>query len=110
MIKNILEYFEKTVEKYGNKVAVIDGERQITFNELAKQAQVVGTAINEISSEQVNLPIGIFLPKSIESIVADIGTLYSGNAFMNLDVKTPMPRISIILNAFGYPAREGLDT
>lgn len=98
MIKNILEYFEKTVEEHGDKVAVIDGERQITFNELAKQAQAVGTAINEISSGQVNSPIGIFLPKSIESIVADIGILYSGNAFMNLDVKTPMPRISIILN------------
>ena len=54
MIKNILEYFEKTVVKHNEKVAVVDGERQITFKELAKQAQAVGTAINEISSRQVN--------------------------------------------------------
>lgn len=39
----------------------------------------------------------MFLPKSIESIIADIGIVYSGNAYMNLDIKTPLERISNIL-------------
>ena len=97
MIKNILEYFEKTVEKHGNKVAVIDGERKITFNELANNAWAVGTAIYKTSNAQIKQPVAVFLPKSIECITADIGIVYCGNAYMNLDVKTPMQRIGNII-------------
>ena len=50
MIKNILEYFEKTVEKHSGKVAVIDGERQITFYELASNAWAAGNAIYKKSN------------------------------------------------------------
>ena len=80
MIKNILEYFEKTLEKHGNKVAVIDGERQITFNALASNAWSVGTAIYKKSNAQIKQSVAVFLPKSIECITADIGVIYSGNA------------------------------
>lgn len=97
MIKNILEYFEKTVEQYGHKVAVIDGERQITFNALASSAWAVGTAVYKKSNAQIKQPVAVFLPKSIECIAADIGIVYSGNAYMNLDVKTPMQRIGNII-------------
>lgn len=97
MIKNILEYFEKTVEKHGDKIAVIDGERQITFNALASNAWSVGTAIYKKSNAQIKQPVAVLLPKSIECITADIGVVYSGNAYMNLDVKTPMQRIGNII-------------
>lgn len=97
MIKNILEYFERTVEKHGNKVAVIDGERQITFYELASNAWAAGNAIYKKSNGKIKQPVAVFLPKSIECITADIGIIYSGNAYMNLDVKTPMQRIGNII-------------
>lgn len=97
MIKNILEYFEKTVEKHGNKIAVIDGERQITFYELGSKAWAAGNAIYKKSYGHIKQPVAVFLPKSIECIIADIGIIYSGNAYMNLDVKTPMQRIGNII-------------
>lgn len=97
MIKNILEYFEKTVEKHNEKVAVVDGECRITFAELAHNAWAVGTAILQKSNGQIKQPIAVFLPKSVECITADIGIIYSGNAYMNLDVKTPMQRIGNII-------------
>lgn len=97
VIKNILEYLETTLEKHGDKVAVIDGERQITFNALASNAWSVGTAIYKKSNAQIKQPVAVFLPKSIECVTADIGIVYSGNAYMNLDVKTPMQRIGNII-------------
>lgn len=97
MIKNILEYFEKTVVKHNEKVAVVDGERRVTFAELAHNAWAVGTAILQKSNGQIKQPIAVFLPKSVECITADIGIIYSGNAYMNLDVKTPMQRIGNII-------------
>lgn len=97
MIKNILEYFEKTIEQHSDKIAVIDGERQITFKDLAQNAWSVGTAIYKKSHGQIKQPVAVFLPKSIECITADIGIVYSGKAYMNLDVKTPMQRIGNII-------------
>lgn len=97
MIKNILEYFEKTVVKHNEKVAVVDGERRVTFAELAHNAWAVGAAILQKSNGQIKQPIAVFLPKSVECITADIGIIYSGNAYMNLDVKTPMQRIGNII-------------
>jgi amino acid adenylation domain-containing protein len=38
------------------------------------------------------------LPKSIEAIVADIAVSYSGNIYMNLDIKTPVERIKNIIS------------
>lgn len=97
MIKNILEYFEKTIEKHSDKIAVIDGERQIIFKQLAQDGWATGTAIFQKIKGQIKQPIAVFLPKSIECITADIGIVYSGNAYMNLDVKTPMQRIGNII-------------
>lgn len=39
----------------------------------------------------------MYLNKSIESVYADLGIVYSGNFYMNLDVKTPVERIKNIL-------------
>lgn len=97
MIKNILEYFENTLVKQRDKIAVIDGERQITFKSLAKYAWVIGTKIYQKSNMQIKQPVAVFIPKSIECIAADMGIVYSGNAYMNLDVKTPLQRINNIL-------------
>lgn len=98
MVKNILEYFEKTVSKYPEKTAIIDKDRSIDFEVLLNKALSIGTFIYKNSKKEIKQPIGVFLPKSIESIIADIGIVYSGNAYMNLDIKTPLDRIKNILN------------
>ena len=40
----------------------------------------------------------VFLPKSASSVVADIGALYSCNAYANLDVKSPPQRLKGMLD------------
>lgn len=97
MKKNLLEYFEETLAKKPEKTAVIDGERTITFLELSQQSKSIAVRLRRLCSGEVRRPIGVFLPKSIESVVSDLGIVYSGNAYMNLDVKTPMQRIGNIL-------------
>ena len=48
---------------------------------------------------EVKQPIAVYTKKSITNVASDIGILYSGNAFLNLDVKSPANRISAILSA-----------
>lgn len=93
---NIIELFEESVRKYPQKVAVIDRDREITFSDLRLQAMTLAQKIIYGSACQ-NKPIAVFLDKSIESVYADLGIIYSGNFYMNLDIKTPAERISNIL-------------
>ncbi len=97
MYITVLEYLSKTVKRVPHKVAVFDGNRNITFAELNARAKVLANELNK-KANKTNNPIAVYLPKSIESVIADIAITYSGNSYMNLDIKTPNTRISNILN------------
>ena len=97
MKKNILEYFFNTAEKNKFKTAVIEFDKTITFGDLDIKAQVLANSI--IAKKSIsNMPIAVFLPKSIESVVADIAITYSCNTYMNIDVKSPQERIKNIFD------------
>ncbi len=93
---NLIELFEESVKKYPQKVAVIDKDREITFSDLREQAIMLAQKIIYGGACQ-NKPVAVFLDKSIESVYSDLGIIYSGNFYMNLDIKTPAERISNIL-------------
>ena len=96
MVINLIELFEESVKKYPQKVAVIDKGREIRFSDLRLQAMTLAQKIIYGSACQ-NRPVAVFLDKSIESVYSDLGIIYSGNFYMNLDIKTPAERISNIL-------------
>ena len=94
---NVLEYFEKTVLKHKEKIAIIDNESKLTFNELEKCAKKLCFLIH-IKMNLINQPIGIFLPKGANSIIAFLGALYSGNFYVPLDIESPQKRLETIIN------------
>ncbi|MCE2612453.1 amino acid adenylation domain-containing protein [Flavobacteriaceae bacterium D16] len=99
MIKiNLIEYFENTVDSFPDKLAVVDGHSQLTFEELKQKAQLISNQISK-RSNSINRPVAIYLPKSNDAIGSFIGTLYSGNIYTPLDTKNPVPRIEAILKA-----------
>lgn len=98
MRKNIIEYLEESVSIYKDKIAVIDGSEEINFNQLHTSSKSLALEIIRLVSNKVNKPIAVFLPKSIGSIIADVAVTYSGNVYMNLDVKSPAIRLENIMN------------
>ena len=92
MIINIIEYFEQTVEYYPNKIAVIEEGRNIDFATLQKCSKYLASKIIE-KVDCLLQPIAVFLPKSIHSVIANTAITYSGNIYLNLDVKAPEQRI-----------------
>lgn len=96
MKRNLIEYLVETVKLKGNNTAVIENEKEINFNQLYKNVGVLGSLIVQ-KSDVVNKPVAIYLPKSIDCVVADLGVMLSGNAYLNLDVKSPTQRIENIL-------------
>ena len=93
---NLIELFEETVKCYPQKIAVIDKDREIVFSALHQQSLRLASRLISMGIAQ-NKPVGVFLDKSIESVYANLGILYAGDFYMNLDIKTPAERIRNII-------------
>ena len=92
---NLIEYFVETVTRFPERNAIIDGERKVNFAELDVLARRTAGVIVE-SIQVKNRPVAVFMPKSVEALQADLAITYSGNAYMNLDVKNPAERLGNI--------------
>ena len=92
---NLIEYFVETVNHFPNRIAIVDGERQISFDKLDNKARGLAKVIINVCACK-NRPVAMFMPKCIEALAADLAITYSGNAYMNLDVKNPAERLGNI--------------
>ena len=93
---NLIEYFIEAVGKFPNRIAIVDGERSLSFAELDNKARYLAKAIVD-TCDCKNRPVAMFMPKSIEALQSDLAITYSGNTYMNLDVKNPAERLGNIL-------------
>lgn len=96
MTINLIEYFKERVALYPQRIAVVDGDNSIDFATLSKRVIEFSNHIVD-NCNCTNNPIAVYLPKSIGAVIADLAITYSGNAYMNLDVKTPAERIGNII-------------
>ena len=94
---NAIEYFEKgALLKCRDKAAVVEQNRSFTFAEIERYAKNCAALILK-KSPAMRRPMPVFLPKGAPNIVADLGVLYSANAYANLDVKSPPQRLKGML-------------
>ena len=94
---NVTQYLDRTVQKFKEKIAVIDGRGSVSFSDLYCKALGIAETIDSISNI-INAPICVYLPKSKEAVTCFAGINYSGNFYVPLDVKSPLTRIQNILN------------
>ena len=97
MQSNVLDYFEQGALRHcPSAVALVDGDRTFTFEAVETQAKALATALLErlpVSGQ----PVAVLLPKCAEVVFADLGILYAGGFYTNLDSKSPAQRLRNIL-------------
>lgn len=101
MENNVLDWLEKTVSKYPDKVAFESLEKKITFHELELQAKRIGSRISEFDIPKT--PIAVVLDKEVTTVSAFLGVVYSGRAYAPIDISLPEPRIEKILSCLRTP-------
>ena len=94
MIRNILEYLEKTAERLPDKIAFSAPEGNITFAELRDTAKHIGTYLTRFGKS----PVAVMTQKTPVSVAAFLGCVYSGNFYTPIDVTMPKERVLSILN------------
>ena len=94
---NVVEYLERgALAAYPHKTAIIDGANRYTFSDIERYAKRCASLLIK-RSPRTSVPIAVYLPKSAATVFADLGIIYSGNVYSNLDVKSPAQRVKNIL-------------
>lgn len=95
--KTVVDLFEEQVEKNPNNIAVVFENEKLTYRELNEKANAIANFLirNSIKKEDV---IGIFLDKSLESIIAILGILKAGGAYLPIDISYPKSRIEYMIS------------
>lgn len=93
-MKNILEFLEQNSVLLKDKTAFKDVRNSLTYGQLLRSSQSVGTALASLGTK--NRPVAIYLDKSINVLTAMFGIVYSGNFYVVIDSEMPLSRINAI--------------
>ena len=98
MITNLIEYFEYTTANINaEKTAVIDNDKEYSFKYIRDNSKKIATYLLSHNIAVYNQPAAVFLDKSVNVVIANVAAIYSCMPYMNMDTKTPIYRISNII-------------
>lgn len=93
-MKNVLEFLERSAELTPDKTAFTDEAAGLSYAQAVSAAKAIGTALCELKTG--NRPVAVFLDKSVQSLSAFFGVVYSGNFYVVIDTHMPLDRINTI--------------
>lgn len=94
MQRNILEYLERTVKKYPDKLAFANESMGMTFQEVSDVSGSIGTCLLKKGYQRE--PVVIYMKKHPHMIAAFWGVVYSGCFYVPIDEEMPAFRVSLI--------------
>ncbi|MFH6989790.1 amino acid adenylation domain-containing protein, partial [Flavobacterium collinsii] len=94
--KTIIDLFEEQVEKIPNDIAVVFEDTELTYKELNEKSNQLASYLRDNYSLKADDLAGIKLERSERMIVAILGILKSGAAYVPIDVNYPEERIAYI--------------
>ncbi|MCX4246649.1 non-ribosomal peptide synthetase [Paraliomyxa miuraensis] len=97
----IHQLFEEWADRTPNAVAIVDhcdptGRAEITYGELEQRANRLAHRLRGMGVRRERL-VGIYLDRSAAQIVAMLGVLKAGGAFVTLDPEHPDARLQMML-------------
>jgi amino acid adenylation domain-containing protein len=99
MIKNVLDYLEKSAALYPDKIAVADEHNTLTYCQLNKAAENIGAALLTHTHPRQAVPV--YMDKSCNALAVFMGAVKAGCFYVMLDPSQPAERIQMILSTLG---------
>jgi amino acid adenylation domain-containing protein len=90
------ELFEAQVERTPDAVALVFEDQQLTYRQLNERANQLAHHLHHHGVTAETL-VGILCERSLEMVVAVLGTLKAGGAYVPLDPAYPQQRLSFML-------------
>ncbi|MCU0534803.1 MAG: amino acid adenylation domain-containing protein [Hydrococcus sp. Prado102] len=93
---SVCELIELQVSKTPDAVAVIFGERQLTYRELNEKANQLARYLKELGVKP-DVLVGVYLERSLDLIIALVAILKAGGAYLPLDISYPSDRLRLMV-------------
>ncbi|MCG7490300.1 amino acid adenylation domain-containing protein [Vibrio sp. Of14-4] len=103
----LIDFINKQVEINPENIAVICNGEKLTYRELDKYSASLAAKINKKHQSNNNQPVqggtfvSLLMERSVEMIVAMIGVLRAGSAYVPIDKSLPKDRVKYILDNTG---------
>lgn len=94
--RNVSQIFHETANKYKDKTAVSTTLLDITYLQLEKESNKLADLLKSKGIQNEDI-VAVFADKSIDTIIAILGILKSGAAYMPIDILLPNERIEYML-------------
>ncbi|RYF76909.1 MAG: AMP-dependent synthetase and ligase, partial [Cytophagaceae bacterium] len=97
---DIYTLFERRASRQPNRIALVDGQIQLSYGQLLEQTQQIALAIR---SRQLlaGVPIGLWMDKSAGAIAALLAIVAEGHPYVPLDLAVPAQRNESMLTHAG---------
>ncbi len=99
---DIVTLFEKTVELYPHHTAVVDEKESLTYAQLNQAANQLAHALKSASNKTENSlgksnRIGLAMGRNVRMVIATLGILKAGAAYVPLDPAYPQERLAYMI-------------
>ena len=92
----IHELFEAQVERTGDNIAVISGNKQTSYYELNQKANQLAHYLISLGIKPGML-VGIYMQRSLELIISMLGVMKVGGIYLLLEPSYPRARLDFML-------------
>jgi len=95
---NVLSYLEDANLSNPQKIALSDGINIVTYSTCIDKAMRIGSFLIKEFNHIRNKPIAVLIDRNINTVLAFLGIVYSGNFYVPVDPSMPEERINRIFN------------
>jgi amino acid adenylation domain-containing protein len=100
--KRIDELFAEQANRTPEAVAVVFGDRQLSYGQLDRRANQLARYLRKLGVGP-DVPVGLCVERSLEMVVGMLGILKAGGAYVPVDPDYPKERLIAILEDTGTP-------
>ena len=93
---SVTEWLDNSASLYSENVALVDETRSVTYAQYRQKSLAVARKIIETSAE-TELPIVVYIEKSVDVPITFLGVAYSRNFYTLIDDEMPKSRVDKIL-------------
>ncbi|WP_214103968.1 non-ribosomal peptide synthetase [Acrocarpospora catenulata] len=102
-VPTFVDLFEAQAERAPDRIAVVAGDRRLTYAELNAAAEAVRLRLEQAGVTPGDL-VALYVDRSADMVSALLGVLKAGAAYLPLDPAYPAARIAMILEDSGTAA------
>jgi len=92
----LADLLEASARRHPEQIALICGERQLSYGELDRQAGQVASKLIQAGVQPGQI-VGLWLPRGLDLLVMQAGIAKAGAAWLPLDQDTPVERLQICM-------------